>query len=717
MKGLLRLIGIACALMSAAASAQELQVLSSRADMVSDGDALLAVALPSGSSSADARIAVDGSDVTSRFKSNGRSLIGLVTGLKPGKNRVTAVVRGRSRSLILTNHSKNGPIFSGPHQRPFICATDRLKLPDNSTLGPAQDADCNAPTKVMFVYRPRSGGDFKPLPAGAQLPADMGTTTTLNGRTVNYIVRVETGTINRAIYQTSVLFDPTKDEAPSPVASYNGWNGRAVFIFGGGASAGYVQGAVLGDPLDHDKLSRGFAVLTSSLNVMAVAGNDVLSAETALMVKERFIERFGPPAYVIGWGGSGGSMQQHLIANNYPGILDGIVPGASFPDLYSLAPYPVDCALMARAFDAGTQKWTEEQKRAASGLNTWQTCQYWNRFFSPEWVQAKQLPPKQNCASVVPRALTYDPLSNPRGARCDIYSAARNSLGFDPTTGRTYRGYDNVGVQYGLKAYRSGAISAEQFVELNENIGGLDNDGEFRAARAVADPIGLRRMFEHGRINMAENLGDLPIIDLRGNPGRGPDVHDAVKSETMRARIIRANGSAAGHVMVRAEAPGATAPGSGAASHHQQMNIFALLRMDEWLSNMAKDARRYRGKSAKIAANRPADLVTDVCFLADGTRIDEPSALGNSGRCGSKLPYFDDTRMVAGAPLTNDVLKCRLRQFRTDDYPGMAPALLSRLKATFATGVCDYARPSAGYRALKGTWLAYPSPGVGRPMK
>lgn len=710
-------IGIALTLTPVAAWTQELQILSSRADMVSDDDALIAMALPSGTAHSDAKIRLDGADVTASFRPKGQQLVGLVKGLKRGTNVIAATVGGKTDRLVLVDHSRNGPIFSGPHQQPFICATDRIKLPDGSTLGPAVDADCNAPTKVMFVYRPKSGGDFKPLPAGPELPADITTTTTLNGQTVNYIVRVEMGTINRAIYQTAVLFDPSKDEPPGPSANYRGWNGRAVFVFGGGASAGYVQGAVLGDPLDHDKLSRGFAVLTSSLNVMGIVGHDVLSAETASMVKERFIETFGPPAYLIGWGGSGGSMQQHLIANNYPGILDGIIPGASFPDLYTLVPPAVDCALMARAFDRGTQRWTDEEKRAATGFNTWETCLYWNRFFTPEWVNARQLPPKQNCASVVPRALTYDPVSNPRGARCDIYTAARNSLGFDPRTGRTYRAFDNVGVQYGLNAYRSKAISAEQFVELNEIIGGFDDDGEYRAARSVADPMGLWRMYEYGRVNSGENLGNLPVIDLRGNPGLGPDVHDAVKSEAMRARILRESGSASGHVMVRAEAPGATAPGSGAASHLQPMNVFALLKMDEWLGNMQRDPRHYLTKPARILANKPADLATDICFMADGTRIGEPSALANAGPCGSKLPYFADPRMTAGAPLTGDVLKCRLRPFRAADYPDMQPRLLKRLKVTFAKGVCDYAQPAAGYRRLKGTWLAYPSPGDGLPMK
>ena len=49
------------------------------------------------------------------------------------------------------------------------------------------------------------------------------------------------------------------------------------------------------------------------------------------MVKEHFIKRFGVPVHTIGWGGSGGSMQQHLIAQNYPGLLDGIIPSSEFP--------------------------------------------------------------------------------------------------------------------------------------------------------------------------------------------------------------------------------------------------------------------------------------------------------------------------------------------------------------------------------------------------
>ena len=66
-------------------------------------------------------------------------------------------------------------------------------------------------------------------------------------------------------------------------------------------------------------LSRGYAVASSSLNVYDNNCSEVISAEVALMVKEHFIETYGAPRYTIGWGGSGGAIQQHLIAQQLPG--------------------------------------------------------------------------------------------------------------------------------------------------------------------------------------------------------------------------------------------------------------------------------------------------------------------------------------------------------------------------------------------------------------
>ena len=41
--------------------------------------------------------------------------------------------------------------------------------------------------------------------------------------------------------------------------------------------------------------------------------------------------------HVVSGGGSGGAIQQHTTANNYPGLLDAITPILSFPDVVSTA--------------------------------------------------------------------------------------------------------------------------------------------------------------------------------------------------------------------------------------------------------------------------------------------------------------------------------------------------------------------------------------------
>ena len=105
-------------------------------------------------------------------------------------------------SLTITNHPITGPILSGPHLTRYECSTEA------SGLGPALDANCSAPRKSWHFYR-STDNTFKPLPNGVSArPADIATTTTTDGKTVPYIVRVDSGTINRAIYQIAMLDDP-----------------------------------------------------------------------------------------------------------------------------------------------------------------------------------------------------------------------------------------------------------------------------------------------------------------------------------------------------------------------------------------------------------------------------------------------------------------------------------------------------------------------------
>ena len=209
-------------------------------------------------------------------------------------------------------------------------------------------------------------------------------TTTTEGKTVPYIVRREMGTINRAIYSIAFLHEPGTP-LPSPWTTGATWNGRLVYTFGGGVAWGYHQGRTIGGlngargnmedgQLGDYPVAKGYALAGASLNVFGTYANDVVSAETMMMVKEHFIEEFGVPRYTIGSGRSGGSMQQHMIGNNYPGLLDAIVPTASFADTLTFQTEMLDCELLDHAMTVSKQPLTTDQKTAVSGYSHFDYC-------------------------------------------------------------------------------------------------------------------------------------------------------------------------------------------------------------------------------------------------------------------------------------------------------------------------------------------------------
>jgi len=112
----------------------------------------------------------------------------------------------------------------------------------------------------------------------------------VNGKTVPFIVRVETGTIDRAVYQTAALYD---GQSPTPLRPDTSWNGKLVYTFGGGCDAGFHQGTATGGVLDNLFLGQGYAVASSTLNVLDNNCSTIISAEAAMMVKEHFIDTYG----------------------------------------------------------------------------------------------------------------------------------------------------------------------------------------------------------------------------------------------------------------------------------------------------------------------------------------------------------------------------------------------------------------------------------------
>ena len=193
-----------------------IELLSGRPDTVAGGDALVRIDVPRNVPLHKVALTLNGADITSQFvwSEAARTLTGLVSGMTIGSNMLAAHSNGRGNgrpeaTLTLVNHPIQGPVFSGPHEQPYICATASFNLPAGlGNLGAPLDANCSITTRVDYLYRTTANA-FAAWPAGsAAYPANLAMTTTTLGKTVPYIIRMETGTINRAIYQTTILHDP-----------------------------------------------------------------------------------------------------------------------------------------------------------------------------------------------------------------------------------------------------------------------------------------------------------------------------------------------------------------------------------------------------------------------------------------------------------------------------------------------------------------------------
>lgn len=659
-----------------------------RPALVSGGQVLVKVVPPERTRAGRVDVSANGHDVTSSFRAQpDGSLLGLVTGLRDGANDLSARTSGHGpdqrANLRVTNHPITGPVFSGSQQHPFYCETQAFGLPA------ASQPFCSAPTQVSYQYKTTAGA-FAPLADPATRPADLATAT-VDGHAVPYVVRVERGTIDRAVYEMAALYDG----APSPVAPDTSWNGKLVYTFGGGCNAGYHQGNSTGGVVNDLFLAQGYAVTSSSLNVLDNNCSPIISAEAAMMVKEHFIETYGPVAHTIGWGGSGGAIQQYDIAENYPGIVDGIIPGVSFPDPLSVGGPVSDCRLLDRYFAGPGASFTAAQKQAVAGFTSYDTCVSWDQTF------ASRATATDSCNAAIPVSARWDPVTNPRGVKCNSNEQLANQIGRDPKTGFVRSPLDTTGVQYGLAALKAGTITAAQFVDLNAGIGGLDHTGKPVAQRIAADPKALTTVYAEDIVNSAsQGLRETPIIDQRTDldlAGFGNDIHTTEWSYVMRQRLLRANGTAGNQVIIENHATGAEA---AAAS------VYELTAMDRWLTAIDADGS-HRSLQQKVLANRPGDL-GDGCYLSAASRITEKLTYPASGQCGAQYPVAANTRMVAGESLSLDVLKCRLEPLDFHDYPvAFTTADRKRLRAAFPDGVCDYSRPGVGQRAPIGTWLSY----------
>ncbi len=686
-----------------------IESLSTKPHLVTGGDVLLRVEAGDDLDLSGVSVSLNGGDVTNRFRPGGdRELIGLVTDLRMGDNEIRASISGTEATMELTNYPISGPIISGPHESPYFCQTHQFTTAGGGELGPALDDHCSIETRVEYVYF-SSDGEFEPLDRSAPRPADLAQATTLEGQTVPFIVRVETGTVNRAIYETAMLHDPS-DPEPDPWTRSRGWNGKLVYTHGGGCREGwFVQGDATGGVLREGLLEMGYALTSASLNVFGQNCNDLLASETHIMVKERFVERYGVPIYTIATGSSGGSYQSHQTADNYPGVFDGLIVASSFPDVTSATIFTLaDARLLHHYFTTvAPGRFTQEEQRLVSGFGSWGSIPNLSRGaarIDPTY-SATASDEQQGSEVSLPalEAMRYSP-SNPDGIRATVYDHTLNVYGVDESTGFAARPLDNRGVQYGLQVLNSGGITKAQFLALNREIGGFDADLNHVPERHRAHPDATRRALDTGRIlNGGAGLSHTPVIDYREyrDHREAGDIHMIVHQFTTRARMEEANGHAANHVMNIGGLWGFT---------DEEPDLGVLFRqMDRWISSVQADDGP-RSPSEKVVQARPSDLV-DNCWDTRGegrVNVRESLAFDGTGVCSRLYPAYPTPRHVAGAPLTNDVVSCPLRPLDRSDYSvEFDDHEWQALGEIFPEGVCDWTRGDLHAEGYQGTWLSF----------
>lgn len=642
------------------------------------------------------------------------------------------------------------PLFAGDNQYPFLCQTSdsRLGQPliDNhhgwgvpvfakTLAGKRTDQvigyskDCLLPTRHHYLYF------SKPDDRSAKRQNDhhLGIS-----RDIHLLVRAETGTINRHLY--SILIPTTfNDQIDKPDLSR--WNGKLIYYFRGGISIGFQQGKMR---LTHiakkmrELLNQGYAVVFSSATETDNTYNIRLQEDTALRLKHQFTSRYGKPKFTIGFGGSGGAIQQFLFSQNHPGIIDGSVAVVAYPDMITQIHYTLDCELLEYYFDhiaSDKHFWQSAANRqAVMGLSTnyaqpprlsW--LYRLSQLLNFNWPHPQ--PPGSECSSGWrgSTALINNPKFHSDGHRFSEsvrsntpwthWQDNQQVYGTDEE-GRAPSLWSNQGVQYGLSALQNDVISAHQFLELNSRIGSwiepqqmtqerlwyLSMDSDIRRF----SPYGEHNMTHRGKIrNLAPRYnGNLeaakaayrsglvfvgalntPMIDVRMYLDHKLDIHHTFASGSARERIIEAGYDAGNHVIWTAKAP-----------HNPMWE--AVQVMDQWLT--------LRQQSADL---RPQEA-EDSCFDSSGQVIARGRDVWDgkwnqqaTGKCQRQMPFHQSSRQVAGEAISGYTFQCHLIPVSEALAAGLyAPKDMRpyqrQLEQIFPQGVCDFrqgdrARPTS----------------------
>lgn len=720
----------------------QISVLSSDKDQVTGGNARIEVSIPSYLTGDDVEITLNDEDVKSSFSLNadGTAFNGVVSGLNLGENNLEVSVTGDkaeflTKAITLTNHPLSGPIFSGPQQQPFYCYQDELT---DVGLGQA-DENCMTPKVVSFLYLTTEGSWSEYTP-GMERPENMATTVTTDGNEVDFIVRWERGTLNRFIYSISMLSSASQSlESPD----LNSWNKKLLFYFQGGVGVGHKQGEFSSRrALFTEGLKRGYAVAYSTGTATTTHYNLQVSGETALMLKEQFIKEYALPKYSVAVGQSGGAVQQYMFAQNHKGLLDGIIPALSYPDMVTQTTAAADCSLIERWIDFeimadADSKWTDWTKRTLlEGFNASNDIS--NQLFEYGLTHPNLPNGSSECSQtwngLVPLVFnpywgTVDGVSDEDQVNTEWthFADAINVYGVNED-GYANRTWDNVGVQYGLGALTNGDITPEEFLDLNFNAGTLKQEadmiqegcpfltdlcfaidpsqsiwpeqvdpwsarnmvlsnGEAPAPRATADEGAIQNAIDGGLVNYGDI--QIPTIDVRVDLERVLNMHNTKQSFATRQRMLNFDGDASNQLIwfVNPTAEG----------RYFDPTPYALDVMDEWLENVQANPE------LTVVENRPAEA-RDACFAGDETLTASGDDVWNGildttqekGACAQVHTIYGNPRMVAGDSIAGDVFKCELQPVKTAIENGVygewnpSEDEVAQLNAIFPEGVCKF---------------------------
>lgn len=649
---------------------------------------------------------------------------------------------------------ETGPVetlFSGPSTYPFLCGKNSITylqpLVDNHqgegvpvfTLDDAGNKtdeiigysrDCSHVTSVTYFYRSKLDGAFHPLEQ-AQNDIDQ---VIVNGKTTDFVVRMETGTINRFFYAIAVL----RGEGETAEKPNTGnWNKRLIYQFRGGVGVGRRQGNMSRRAIierREDQLARGYAVVYSTANQTSNHYNIWLAEDTARRLKKQFAALYAEPLYTVGIGGSGGAIQQYLLAQNAPGVLDAAVPLYSYPDMVSQTIYVFDCEPLEYFFDvvaADDERWQDVKEREPIiGLATKKDFDHRFKILetvaapfdgryrrkakgSSECVQGwRGLVPLVNNPNFVHFSNSYSK-SVAKNTHWSHWEDLRDFYGAGQD-GYANSAWDNQGVQYGLEALKKGQISVDEFLHLNATIGGwkapTDQGGEKLwfmngdlfpvelsvwsehnmnlgsldnpAPRSVASIEAIEGIYRSGHVFLGDV--EIPILDVRHYLEGELDMHHSLASFSSRERIRRARGHADNQLIWMSH--------KGYSPIDEALDI-----IDHWVQKIIEQP------ALGVAGNRPVEA-TDRCFDESGNVLAAGPEVWSgewnhkpAGTCMQQYPIYSTPRQMAGAPITGDVFKCALqpieRAVAKEAYGDRTDAVIDRIQdmqRVFPDGVCNY---------------------------